>query len=121
MNLIRWAVVLVVAGLVAACTSTGGDGRGDGAVVRTDAGAVRGTVHDGYRSFQAIPYAAPPVAGLRWRSPQPVTPWTGVRDATRAGQRCPQQARACPAVPATARRTACTSRSPRLAPPERSR
>ena len=53
---------------------------------------MRGTVHDGYRSFQAIPYAAPPVAGLRWRSPQPVTPWTGVRDATRAGQRCPQQA-----------------------------
>lgn len=92
MNLIRWAVVLVIAGLVAACTSAGGDGRSDGAVVRTDAGAVRGTVHGGYRSFQAIPYAAPPVAGLRWRSPQPVTPWTGVRDATRAGQRCPQQA-----------------------------
>ncbi len=68
-------MALVIAGLAAACTSgSGGDGRGDGAVVRTDAGAVRGTVHDRYRSFQAIPHAAPPVVELCWRSPQPVTP-----------------------------------------------
>ncbi|WP_242579099.1 carboxylesterase/lipase family protein [Amycolatopsis sp. 195334CR] len=63
---------------------------GDPAVVRTDAGAVRGTVTEQVRTFQGVPYAAPPVGGLRWRAPQPVRPWTGVRDATAPGSVCPQ-------------------------------
>lgn len=31
------------------------------------------------RVFRALPFAAPPVAALRWKAPQPVVPWTGVR------------------------------------------
>jgi para-nitrobenzyl esterase len=63
----------------------------DPAVVQTDAGPVRGTVTDDYRLFQGIPYAAPTAGELRWRPPQPVRPWTQVRDATRPGPMCPQQ------------------------------
>jgi para-nitrobenzyl esterase len=63
-----------------------------GSIVRTDAGAVRGTVTADARTFQGIPYAAPPVGDLRWKSPRPVTPWTGTRDATRPGNDCPQTA-----------------------------
>lgn len=62
------------------------------AIVRTSAGRVRGTAATSYRSFQGIPYAAPPVGPLRWRSPRPPAPWTGVRDATRPGNRCAQTA-----------------------------
>ncbi|MFC0507456.1 carboxylesterase/lipase family protein [Micromonospora costi] len=60
---------------------------GGGAVVHTDKGAVRGTVHGGLRAFQGIPYAAPPG---RWTSPEPAEAWTGVRDATRPGPACAQ-------------------------------
>ncbi|MFI7519169.1 carboxylesterase family protein [Micromonospora globbae] len=57
------------------------------AVVETDKGAVRGTVAGGLRTFQGIPYAAPPG---RWTSPRPAAPWSGVRDATRPGAACAQ-------------------------------
>jgi para-nitrobenzyl esterase len=60
--------------------------------VRTVEGSVRGTVAADHRTFQGLPFAAPPVGELRWRSPQPVTPWTGIREATTPGPRCPQSA-----------------------------
>ncbi|MFB0615043.1 carboxylesterase/lipase family protein [Streptomyces sp. AGS-58] len=59
-------------------------------VVRTRDGAVRGTVHGGYRTFEGIPYAAPPVGALRWTAPRPPTSWTGVRDARHAAPACAQ-------------------------------
>ncbi|ANZ39487.1 hypothetical protein BBK82_29005 [Lentzea guizhouensis] len=57
-----------------------------GDIIRTDTGLVSGA----RGSFQGIPFAAPPVGANRWRDPQPVTPWQGVRDATRPGPRCAQ-------------------------------
>jgi para-nitrobenzyl esterase len=63
-----------------------------GPVALTDRGPVRGSAADGVHTFQGIPYAAAPVGRLRWRSPAPVRPWAGVRDATRPGSACPQTA-----------------------------
>ncbi|MCM6775129.1 carboxylesterase/lipase family protein [Nocardia sp. CDC159] len=53
--------------------------------VTTADGVVRG--HRGRRTlrWRSIPYAAPPVGPLRFRAPQPVEPWSGVRDATQFG------------------------------------
>ncbi|WP_018655940.1 carboxylesterase/lipase family protein [Actinomadura flavalba] len=60
------------------------------AVVRTEAGDVRGIADGARRAFLGVPYAAPPVGALRWRAPEPARAWTGVRDATRPGSSCPQ-------------------------------
>lgn len=53
-------------------------------------GAVRGYLSSPGAVFKAIPFAAPPVGALRWRAPQPITPWRGVRDATRYSAACMQ-------------------------------
>ena len=74
--------------LVPAVRSGGTHGESSRAAqVKTAGGLVQGTtVADGaIRVFNGIPYAAPPVGTLRWQPPQPVVPWTGVRDATKVG------------------------------------
>lgn len=59
-------------------------------VVETTAGPVRGLTHDGIQSWLGVPYAAPPVGELRWRPPQPVAPWSGVREGGDYGPVCLQ-------------------------------
>jgi len=44
----------------------------------------------GVRVFLGIPFAAPPAGDLRWKAPQPVTAWSGVRKADHFGARCMQ-------------------------------
>ena len=46
-------------------------------------GEVRGVVKDGIASYKGIPFAAPPTGQLRWKAPQPVVPWDGVREANK--------------------------------------
>ncbi|MFO1477123.1 MAG: carboxylesterase family protein [Verrucomicrobiota bacterium] len=55
-------------------------------------GTLEGVVSgDGLvRTFKGIPYAAPPVGALRWKAPQPVQPWSGVRRAVDFGPRAMQ-------------------------------
>jgi para-nitrobenzyl esterase len=59
-------------------------------VVRVDSGQLQGVADDGVVSYKGIPFAAPPVGELRWRPPQPVAPWTGVRQAAEFGADCMQ-------------------------------
>src|SRR5262245_1503946 len=60
--------------------------------VKTDAGLVSGTsaASSDVRVFKGIPFAAPPIGDLRWRAPQPVARWTGVRKADAFGNVCVQ-------------------------------
>lgn len=95
MSLKRIAVVAaLVASLQAgAMTPVGAGGEGtpgrEGAVVRTDAGLVRGNLSTQDRTFSGIPYAAPPIGEDRWTPPRRPGPWRGVRDATEPGSPCP--------------------------------
>jgi para-nitrobenzyl esterase len=59
-------------------------------VVKVDTGQLQGVIDDGVVSYKGVPFAAPPVGELRWRPPQPVAPWTGVRQATQFGADCMQ-------------------------------
>lgn len=45
----------------------------------------------GIRTFKGIPFAQPPVGNLRWKEPQPVKNWDGVRKADHFGPRAMQK------------------------------
>ncbi len=63
--------------------------------IKLDAGYVSGTMVGDLgkevRVYRGIPYAAPPLGDLRWKPPQPVAPWSGIREATVFSSMCPQQ------------------------------
>jgi len=60
--------------------------------VKVTGGVLEGTVgtDPAVRVFRGVPFAAPPVGALRWKEPQPVVPWKGVRKADEWGTRCMQ-------------------------------
>ena len=60
--------------------------------VQLKAGLVAGgeTTPSGVRVFRGLPFAAPPVGENRWKAPQPVVPWQGIRDASKFGNVCVQ-------------------------------
>lgn len=59
-------------------------------VVEAPAGAVQGKVVGKVREFKGIPFAQPPVGPLRWKAPQPLPVWAGVRKAQSFGAACIQ-------------------------------
>ncbi|CAM5676659.1 carboxylic ester hydrolase [Streptomyces spiroverticillatus] len=98
------AAALLAATLVAASTATstaataqpvaaqsaakGGPTVAAPATVTTDTGALHGAPE----RFLGVPYAAPPVGGLRWKSSQPAASWRGIREATQPAAVCAQNA-----------------------------
>lgn len=58
--------------------------------VDVDGGLVSGVEDGGVKAFKGIPFAAPPAGQWRWRPPQPVASWNGVKAADAFGPDCPQ-------------------------------
>ncbi|HEY2256360.1 MAG TPA: carboxylesterase family protein, partial [Variovorax sp.] len=67
-------------------------------IVSVEGGRIRGAPTEvaGVTVYRAVPFAAPPVGPKRWRAPQPVLPWSGVRDSAAWPNRCYQLASANP-------------------------
>lgn len=63
-------------------------------VVDAPAGTLRGVREGDANVFRAIPYARAPIGDLRWRAPQPLPRWSGVREAAERGVACMQPAMA---------------------------
>ena len=58
--------------------------------VSTESGLVMSSETSNLSVFKAIPFAAPPVGALRWREPQSVKPWSGIRHAEAFAPACMQ-------------------------------
>jgi len=59
--------------------------------VSVTGGRIRGRLtSDGGAAFKGVPFAQPPVGDLRWREPQPVKAWDGVREASEFQPACTQ-------------------------------
>ncbi|KPP61154.1 cAMP-regulated D2 protein-like [Scleropages formosus] len=68
-------------------------GSQDNPKVHTRSGVVRGVAVDKVSIFYGIPYADPPVGQYRWKPPSPMSPWSGVYDATFPRAACMQACR----------------------------
>ena len=79
---IRKVTMLAVAGIamLSACTQ-----KEVTLQVETKYGVVEGIEEDGVKKFLGVPFAQAPVGELRWKAPQPVQAWEGVREAKAFG------------------------------------
>ena len=59
-------------------------------IATTGSGKIRGQIIDGISIFKGIPYAATTAGANRFRKPQPVAGWAGVRDALTYPSMAPQ-------------------------------
>jgi len=66
-------------------------------VIKVDGGSISGVKNTAgdITSFKGIPFAAPPVGDLRWKAPQPVKAWSGVKKCNAFGP-CPVQGKPVP-------------------------
>jgi len=65
--------------------------------IRVEGGMISGVRNNETRvvAYKGIPFAAPPVGDLRWKAPQPVVPWGGVKKCDAFGS-SPMQAKPVP-------------------------
>ena len=78
-------MLAIMATLVAA-----GGVRAEAVAAKVESGALTGQAAGDVAVYRNIPYAAPPVGGLRWKPPRRPLSWTGARDASANGPACMQ-------------------------------
>lgn len=92
-SLVVLTAYLLVCGLQGTVTKVKAETRAADGAIKIDSGMISGVLvgeNKDVTVYKGIPYAAPPVGDLRWKAPQPVKPWTGVRECTEFGNAEPQ-------------------------------
>ncbi|MEO8413079.1 MAG: carboxylesterase family protein [Ginsengibacter sp.] len=84
LSAVLFFIIIVLAGVSAQLNTT------NAPRVQTSNGMLEGTYESGIAVFRGVPFAAPPTGDLRWREPQPLQNWTGVRKADIFGPRAMQ-------------------------------
>lgn len=71
------SLILCALAVVAACSTK----EAYNPVLTIEGGQIQGVAGDieGVYVYKGIPYAAPPIGDLRWKAPQPVQPWEGIK------------------------------------------
>jgi para-nitrobenzyl esterase len=89
-----WMLSVVLTGLIASPAMA----QTSDSTVAVEGGKISPVASDvaGVSLYKAVPFAAPPVGENRWRAPQPVVPWSGVKDSSAWPNRCYQLASANP-------------------------
>ena len=82
---IRTFATLAIAGLAILTACTQKKGEAVTLQVKTQYGILEGFEEDGVKKFLGVPFAQAPVGELRWKAPQPLQPWEGVREAKAFG------------------------------------
>jgi para-nitrobenzyl esterase len=62
----------------------------EASIVKTEGGYISGINESGVHVYLGIPYAAPPTGDLRWKPPEAIKPWDGIRKADKFSPSCPQ-------------------------------
>jgi para-nitrobenzyl esterase len=95
---VRLSRLLLVVAMCTGLLTVGACGRDPKVApdVQTSSGTVRGLAAGEHLLYAGVPYAAPPEGPLRWQPPRPPRPWEGVRDASKFGNRCPQDTKRDP-------------------------
>lgn len=83
MTNIRKIAMLAIAGIATFCACTKKEEVT--LQVKTQYGILEGFEKNGVKTFLGVPFAQAPLGELRWKAPQPVKPWEGVRDAKQFG------------------------------------
>ena len=76
---------VAVAAMMVACTTE--KPANENPVLTIEGGQIQGVLTDSTHVmvYKGIPYAAPPVGDLRWKRPQPVVAWEGVKQCDKWG------------------------------------
>lgn len=81
---VKTLATLALAGITLMC-SCSQQPKEVGLQVQIKNGVLEGFEQDGVKKFLGVPFAQAPVGELRWKAPQPVQNWKGVRDAKEFG------------------------------------
>ena len=61
----------------------------DPTLVSIENGNLQGLEEDSILIWKGVPFAQPPIGNLRWKSPQQLQPWQGIKSVQKYGNICP--------------------------------